>query len=192
MSCTYYKWNGGIFGDYWCTKNDCRVDSDTYYKYCRDYNYDECPIYKKSESSGCFITTVACQILGLDDKAPLLNNFRNFRDNILQKDKKYEETLKEYDVIGPKIACCLMHDNDRQEMAQGLYQNILLPVNELINQQEYDKAVEAYYIMTLSLVNYYGLKHEYNDAKDNNYGYKEFNQQTAGHGLKKVKTIRQQ
>ena len=40
MSCTYYRWNGGsFFGDYWCDKQDARVDSDTYYKYCRNYDY---------------------------------------------------------------------------------------------------------------------------------------------------------
>lgn len=66
-------------------KKDCRVDDGTYRKYCRDYNYDECPIYKHQESSSCFITTVACQILGKEDNDPVLNDFRKFRGNILQK-----------------------------------------------------------------------------------------------------------
>lgn len=190
MACTFYEYKGGLLsGDYWCNKNNCRVDSDTYYKYCRGYNYDECPIFKKQESSGCFITTVACNLLELDDKNPVLNKLRNFRDNVLQEDSKYEETLKEYDVIGPQLAICLAADKDNKLIAQGLYDNILLPITELIDQKENDKAVELYYLMTLSLVNYYGLKHEYNSIKENNYGYEqeEFEPKTAGHGKKRVR-----
>lgn len=187
MSCTYYEYKGGLFsGDYWCRKKDCRVDDDTYYKYCRNYSYDECPIYKQQTSSGCFITTITCQILGYDDRNMVMNNLRNFRDNILQKDKKYHDILKEYDVIGPMIADALIQDKDKNQMALGIYQNAILPINELINQKDYEKAVEKYYIMTLMLVNYYGLKSEYNSIKDNNYGYQqnEFVPYLAGHGRK--------
>lgn len=36
MSCTFYSFKGGLFGgDYWCDKKDCRVDNDTYRRYCR-------------------------------------------------------------------------------------------------------------------------------------------------------------
>ena len=190
MSCTYYEFKGGFFGgDYWCRKKDCRVDDGTYRRYCRDYNYDECSIYKHQESSGCFITTVACQILGKEGNDPVLNDLRKFRGNILQKNPKYYDILKEYDVIGPKIADSLFHDKDKEEMAKGLYQNAILPVHSLIQQEDYDKAVETYYVMTLMLVNYYGLKHEYNEIKDQDYGYltSEFDPKISGHGMKKIK-----
>lgn len=190
MSCTYYEFKGGfIGGDYWCRKKDCRVDDGTYYRYCRGYNYDECPIYQHQESSGCFITTVACQILGEEDNSSVLNDFRKFRENILQKNTKYYDILKEYDVIGPKIANALFHDKDREEMAKGLYQNAILPVHRFILEENYDKAVETYYVMTLMLVNYYGFKREYNEIKDQDYGYSslEFNPKISGHGMKKVK-----
>ena len=193
MSCTYYEFKrSGLFsGDYWCQKKDCRVDSDTYYKYCRNYNYDACPIYKQSQSSSpCFITTITCQILGKNDNDPLLNRFRSFRDNILQKNKQYEDALKEYDVIGPQIANCLINDQDREAMALGLFQHALLPIDTLIQQQEYDTAVEKYSLMTLMLINYYGLKHDYNQTKDKNYGYgqDEFEPTLAGHGYKRVRS----
>jgi len=191
MSCTFYDYKSGLFsGDYWCKKKDCRVDEDTYYKYCRGYNYDACPIFKERESSSpCFITTVTCQILGKNDNDPLLNRFRSFRDNVLQKDKKYGDTLKEYDVIGPQIADCLINDKDRAKLAKGIFETVLLPVDILIQQQKYEEAVEKYYIMTLSLVNYYGLKHEYNQIKEKDYGYQqgEFVPNLAGHGYKRVR-----
>ena len=74
-------------------------------------------------------------------------------------------------------------------MALGLYQNVLVPVANLISEKEYDKAVEKYYVMTLMLVNYYGLKHDYNDIKDDDYGYQSFDPSVSGHGRKLERKI---
>ena len=188
MSCEYYEFQSNLFsGDYWCKKKNCRVSDDNYYRYCRDYNYSECSIYKAKESSVCFITTIACQILGINDDNPLLNNLRNFRNNILQKNLTYYNILKEYDTIGPLIADCIINDKDKETLAQNIYQKALIPINNLILNNEYDTAIEKYYILTLLLINYYGLKHEYNHTKDNNYNYENFNPSLAGHG--RVKRI---
>lgn len=183
MSCTYYRWNGGIFGDYWCDKKDCRVDSDTYYKNCRDFNYDECPIYRHSESSGpCFITTVLCEILGLPDNHETLNTLRAFRDNILQKDKQYEEILKIYDIIGPMLAYRLKIDKNKEQLASELYNLSLLPIIEEIKNKNYAKAIKHYIYMTLSLISSYNLRTTYNSLKDIGFECSNFNQKTAGHG----------
>lgn len=190
MACTYYEFKSSLFGgDFWCQKKDCQVDNDTYYKYCRGYSYGDCPIYKHTECSGCFITTIVCQILGHDDNDKVLNNLRNFRDNILQNNEEYHDLLKDYDNIGPKLADCIQNDKDKFEMATGLYNNIILPISNLIEKKDYDNACNKYNIMTLALINYYGLKHEYNNAKDNDYGYQKFDAKQAGHGKRKVKLV---
>lgn len=188
MSCTYYRWEGGsFFGDYWCDKKDCRVDSDTYSKYCRDYNYDECPIYKRSESSGgCFITTVLCQILGLPDNHEVLNTLRAFRDNILQKDKQYEEILKIYDAIGPMVADAIMQDKNKEQLAFDLYKSSLLPIVEEIKANNYERATKHYLYMTLALVSEYGLRQTYNCLKEVDFGFTNFEQTKAGHGYRRV------
>lgn len=190
MSCDFYEYQSGFLcGDYYCKIKKDTINSDTYYKYCRGYNYQECPIYihERNSSSGCFITTVVCNILGKNDDDKVLNNLRSFRDNILVPNKKYHDILKEYDVIGSRVSEFIVNDKDREKMAVGIYENAILPINERINQKDYDTAVEMYYIMTLSLVNYYGLKHDYNRIKDRNYNNFEFNEKTAGHGLRKVR-----
>lgn len=189
MSCTYYEFksNGFFGGDYWCRKKDCRVDDNTYYKYCCDYNYDECKIYQQSESSGCFLTTIACQILGKDDKNPVLNNLRTFRDEVLQQDKQYYEVLRDYDIIGPMIVDAISHDNDKEVIAEEIYSNVILPVNEAINKKNYERAIKHYQYMTMYLIVYYGLNNEYNLIKNVKYDYQDFNPTIAGHGLKKVK-----
>ena len=190
MACSYYCWKGGLFGgDYWCKKTDTRVDDNTYQKYCKNYNYDECPVYKHNESSGCFITTVTCEILGRQDDSVVMNDLRKFRDEVLHSDEKYNDILKEYDVIGPILADCIKIDPQREIMADGLYNNALVPIHELVNNKEYDKAVEKYYLMTLMLIKYYGLKHIYNSVKDDDYGYKSFDPSVSGHGRKLERKI---
>jgi len=184
MACTYYQFKDG---DYYCFKKNDTVKENDYYRYCRNYSYDECPIYKYTESSGCFITTVACQILGKQDNDPILNNFRNFRDNVLQKDEKYYDTLKEYDTIGPVLADCIINDKDKEKLALGIYET-LINKNELIDKKEYDLAVVVYTAMTLSLECYYGLEKVCDQIRNNDY--EEIEPSLSGHGIRRVKTIK--
>ena len=186
MSCTYYRWNGGSFsGDYWCDKKDARVDSDTYRRYCRDYNYDECPIYKHQESSGCFITTVTCELLGYPDSHPVLNTLRGFRNNILQEDEKYEEILKFYDIIGPMIANYLRKEQSK-ELATIIYEHYIEPISKLIEVGDYDSAIMKYQTLTLWLVAYCSLYREYISLKDIDYSKFIRNKNNRGHGRKKM------
>ena len=187
MSCPYYKFENRFFGgDYTCIKdpNETKVmPSDHYYRYCRDYSYDECPIYKHSVSSGpCFITTVLCDILGLDDNDVILNTLRGFRDNVLQKDEKCAEILKVYDVIGPLVVDAIMRDENKKKVALDLYKSSLLPIVEEINNNNYNRAIKHYMYMTLFLVSDYNLRNTYNSLKDNDFGISDFNQAIAGHG----------
>ncbi len=192
MSCPYYSFKDGLIGgDYWCDVKNKSVPSSQYSLYCRGYNYSNCVIYKSKNgsSSGCFITTVVRDILGKKDDDKLLNNLRGFRDNILQKDKKYAEILQDYDNIGPRIADCLWCDKDAKQMAKGIYNTALVPINQMIINKEYDKACEKYYLLTLSLINYYGLKHDYNHDKDSGLYEKDFDIKKSGHGRKLVKNV---
>lgn len=193
-SCEYYCYDSGFFG----MGNTCSVtgekksiSEDYYRRYCyADYNKRDCPLHKKYGpymGSGCFITTVACEILSHPDNDKILNDLRYFRDTVLQQNKQYYDILKEYDVIGPVLAEKIWNDKNRKEIASGLYQNVLLPVHNLISDKNYEKAVEYYYIMTLMLVNYYGLKHNYNEIKEKDYNYKDFEPTKAGHGRRKIK-----
>lgn len=198
MSCTFYRWNGGVFGDYWCDKKNERVSSDIYSRYCRDYSYGDCPIYKQSNSSGgCFITTITCNILGNEDNCKVLNNIRFLREEVLKKDQKYLEILMDYDYVGPLIACSIEHDSGKKEMATMLYDKVLSKVSTLIEKKEYQSAIEIYQKMVLSLIDYYGLKEFYEHYKNNCYDVDIFNIEKSGHGrvLKrgyKLKTIEAQ
>lgn len=190
MSCTYYRYNRGLFsGDYWCDKKNCRVDSDTYYRYCRDYSYDECPIYKHQESSGCFITTIICNLLGKKDDYKILQSLREFRDNILQKNEKYYDILKEYDVIGPIIADCIINEKDNEQIVKDTYHKSIIPIYYLIYHQKYEEAINRYQLMIQLLIDYYGLNEQYQEIKNNNYNYPDFIPEKSGHGKRRAKSI---
>ena len=191
MSCTFYKWESGfISGNYYCIKQEKTVDSNTYYKYCRDYSYSDCPIYKHQESSGgCFITTVVCDILGKKDNDKTLEILRNFSNNILKEDTHYYDFLKLYDNMGPKIADAILHDSDNLKLSTFLFNEVIKPISRQIEDKNYSRAINNYELMMLSLINYYGFKHEYNNALASDYNYQEneFKPNLSGHGRRKLK-----
>jgi len=187
MSCPYYTFQSGLFGgDYWCKASDVRVDSGFYKIYCNGYRYNECPKYKEKakSSGGCYLTTIVCQILNKEDNDKNLNTLRFFRDEVMQKEENYHNMLLDYDNIGPVLATYLATDEHNQELAKFLYDEIITPVAEDINNKKYEEAVTKYEIMTLSLINYYGLKNWYNDSRKENYGEEEFYPEVAGHGVR--------
>lgn len=190
MSCPYYKFesSGWFGGDYTCIKdpnNKKKIDEDHYRRYCRDWSYRDCSIYKyESSSGGCFITTVLCNVLGLPDNHETLNTLRSFRDNVLKKDKSYKEILMIYDGIGPYVAEALFNDENRKEKALELYENSIKPIIEEVKNKKYDRAIKHYLYMTLYLISEYNLRNTYNALRDVDFGFTNFNQTTAGHGRK--------
>ena len=61
MSCIFFENKPSTFG--WnphCLKKREKIPSDVYDRYCKGYNYSNCPIYKSGDSSGgCYLTS-AC------------------------------------------------------------------------------------------------------------------------------------
>lgn len=195
--CSHCVDRGGWFSScYKCNISGQEVDIPSSYleNYCKyDYMASKCPFYQQygQSSGGCFITTVTCDILDKKDDNEVMNGLRKFRDEVLQKDEKYEEILKSYDVVGPIIASKLLEDENREQIAETVYDHLLTPIAKLVETGLHDQAVEAYYQMTLLFINYYNIKHEYNETADNDFGFKtgEFDQSKAGHGkvAKKMK-----
>ncbi|MBQ1495826.1 MAG: hypothetical protein IIZ40_00520 [Bacilli bacterium] len=192
--CSHIVERTGFFSsNYYC--NASGEEKPLSYKYidyyCKNNAY-HCPTYEEyyGSSGGCFITTVTCGILKKDEDDIVMNNLRKFRDQILQKNDKYSNILKLYDSIGPIVSCNIMHDDNREEIANKIYSK-LEGFTSLIENEKYDEATRSYVIMTLKLVKEYGLDNMYRNIRDNNFGYKdnEFDITKAGHGKKVVKTL---
>lgn len=111
----------------------------------------------KQNSSGCYITTIICDILNLPDDTKILKNLRNFRKNILTQNEKYKDILVTYDITGPIIAYQIQKDPKQKFLAQILYANCLLPICNYIENKEYIKAIHSYTKMTKALMTKYGI-----------------------------------
>ncbi len=137
MSCTYYYWSGG----YACRKTGKNVDEDIYYKYCRNYDYDDCPIYKGNQTSGCFLTTACVRTKGLPDDCYELNTLRYFRDNYMKSTVMGNRDINEYYFIAPQIVVEIEKREDSKRIFSKMYEELVVHCLELINE---DKNEEAY------------------------------------------------
>lgn len=190
--CKHYESNSGWFSTDYCNISGQRETiPSSYYSSCKNGGYG-CPWYEKEygTSSGCFITTVTCDILGKDDHDYVMDGLRKFRDEVLQKDEDYSSVLKLYDRVGPVISYKLFHDKDRVSKASKIYSRLENFV-EIINNGNYKGAAKKYIIMTLKLVSEYGIQDYYRDLRNRNFGYigQEFDISKAGHGKKSTKTL---
>lgn len=152
------------------TGNPCYVKGFcTWYKVYY-YPDDKCDThYRKrgSASSGCYITTMCHSILGMSDKSDTMQTVRSLRDNVMQKDKKYERALYEYDSIGPQIAERLKTED--KKVVKGIYNIHLLPIVKLIKKQKNEEAINRYRIMTYMLADMYGIEIKSTIPEDYDY-----------------------
>lgn len=160
IKCGYCNRRG--FDDYYCTKVENNVPYSTYDRYCTSYSYRECPNYKyEKPSSGCYLTTATCDILGLEDKNIYLQIFRKFRKDYLHHRPECLPILEEYDFVGPVIAQRLMNDENKEQIAQDLLKDYIHPIaTNLITKFDgnYDFAIKSYAQMTRELIKRYNLE----------------------------------
>ena len=156
MSCRYYYFQSG---EYHCGKCDKDVNSDWYYKYCRNYDYDDCPVYKgniseppgSGDSSGCFITSACVRAKGLCDDCYELQLLREYRDNWLCRTEKGTFEIARYYEIAPKIVKVIDKSPRSKEIYEAIYDEMIKICVEFIEQKKYEKAFEHYRQMTLQL-----------------------------------------
>lgn len=118
------------------------------------FKYDES---RKPISGGCYLTTIICNILGMNDHSMYLDYLRRFRDDYMLNNPETYPMLIEYDVVGPKIAEALNSDPCKFTIANDLFQKHILPIIEDINYKNFDVAIKKYENMTNKLKNFYQI-----------------------------------
>ena len=133
-ACTYLGENCDYSGKYWCERKGQSVYA------CDPKCYNFCEAYRRSTSArenmynnsrshtsggGCYITTAMCDLLGYTDNCYQLEILREFRNNILKKDRKYWALLITYDIIGPTIATNLKNEACKLSVATLLFENYM-------------------------------------------------------------------
>lgn len=154
MSCPFYKLesSGWFSSDYYCIKQEKAVDSDTYYKYCRNYDYKNCPIYKhQSSSGGCFLTSACTAALGLPDDCHELTVLRNYRDSWLKQQPDGVTLIAHYYEVAPKIVEAIDKLDDRTDIWDAVYHELVMPCVKMIENGQYQEALELYRGMTIKI-----------------------------------------
>lgn len=150
MSCQFFHWDH----NYACLKSGKDVDEDWYYKYCRNYDYTDCPIYKYGEASSessCFLTSACVEAMGLPDDCKELSTLRAFRDTYLKNTPDGETYIAEYYRLAPRIVQCIRADANAMERFKEIYVELVLPCVALIEAGAFAEAFEKYrqYVLLL-------------------------------------------
>ncbi len=152
MSCSYYTFRQG---DYYCTKKGDYVNEDVYYKYCRNYDYADCPIYKGERSGGCFLTSACVSAKGLPDDCYELQILRAYRDNWLSKEEGGLAAISHYYIVAPQIVSAIDKAPNSKAIYEMIYNKMVMPCVAFIEQKKYQDAFELYRGMTLQLAEQY-------------------------------------
>ena len=137
------KWN-----KFYCLYNHYYVEANS--PSCRHFN-------KKKMPSTCYLTTIACDILGYKDDAYPLQTLRDFRDNYMKMNSEYDQVLEDYDIVGPMICDKLEEDENNVEVARSMMNNYIAPAVMLIDDKHYDYAIRLYECMTIDLMHHYNI-----------------------------------
>lgn len=136
----------------WCSARRTYINPNE--NACSTYfRYDE----SRKPVSGCYLTTIICNLLGKGENALELQMMRAFRDGYMLNEPKLYPMLIEYDVVGPKIVNALIHDPLQMTIAKKLYENYITPITEDILLANYDIAIQKYTNMTQKLRNMYNI-----------------------------------
>ena len=149
MSCPYYWWNNHFA----CRKSGKDVSEDIYYKYCRNYDYCDCPIFKQQNPSDsrCYLSTACIRAKHLTDDCDELNTLREFRDTYLLNFEEGKKDVSHYYNIAPKIVFAIDSNENAKMLYCDIYDNLIVPCVELINNREYNEAHILYKNYTLAL-----------------------------------------
>ena len=164
--CTYLNLHKRESGKYYCEKEYeyVRANELSCFRFDKASKRSEGEIRRAEEfsenyNSGCYITTMLCNILQKEDNNIYLNTLRRFRDEILQKSTDGSKILVEYDVVGPMIASNLAQDHARISIATTLFNNFIVPSVVCINNGWYEDAITLYKGMTERLMNFYHIEY---------------------------------
>ncbi len=186
-SCTYLDldYGGDCYGKYYCNKKwDRHLATDTACSsYTKAYSRSNSSInnaidYSNSkQNSGCYITTLLCDILKLSDSNYYINILRKFRNDYLRYNQEYNHLLVEYDIVGPIICRNLIVDSQNKLIAAKLFYNYISPTVSLIEDKMFVDAIVRYKMMVTRLKEIYGIS-----TSITNKDINECNIALAGHG----------
>lgn len=165
------------------SKDTVRSNSyiDTQVRWMAKHGYDP----RRDKDTFCYITTICCDILGLEDNHKYLESLRTIRNYLLSIDVG-KKILLDYDVYGVLIAQKIYDDYVvNHEKVIDMINNTLIPLyfeplTSLIQNAQIPKAVNLYVKMTFMLMKKYKIKYLPINEKN-------IDVNNLGHGYNRIK-----
>ena len=149
MSCPYYWWNNHFA----CRKSGKDVSEDVYYKYCRNYDYGDCPVYKQQNPSDsrCYLTTACIRAKNLPDNCKELMTLRSFRDIYLKSFEDGRYDVQYYYQIAPSIVSAIDNRPNADQIYLDIYDKLITPCVKMIAEGNFAEAHRLYKDTALAL-----------------------------------------
>lgn len=134
--------------DYVRHKDHCRCTKRGQYynlteKNCQYYEFDRNKDYYDLNHRWHIVSAVL-GILQTTAQTAGVEKLHRFRVDVLEKDGRYENALRVYDVLGPFLACQLAHDPDAVRCCHFLLERWFLPMEALAANGEYEAVFLRY------------------------------------------------
>lgn len=101
--------------------------------------------------SGCYLTTACVVSRGLPDDCEELQTLRAFRDSNLAMLPNGQEEIEQYYQMAPGIVATIDKQNDREEIRNQVYMDLVEPCVHMIHSQENESAHQLYKEYSLAL-----------------------------------------
>ncbi|MHC8948785.1 hypothetical protein [Sphingobacterium hungaricum] len=98
----------------------------------------------ETDNMDCFLTSACVFHKGLDDKCYELETLRALRETHMKPIPQYNSMLAEYKVIAPAMLENIYRAENKSDILECIYEQLVLPSIHLIEQNKLDEAV-AYY-----------------------------------------------
>ncbi len=127
---------------------------------CSYYEYDPYKDYYDLNRRWHVVSAIFKKLGLYDSEFDCVKVLNNFRIDVLEDDKKYEEELREYDFIGPVLASFITNDPDSIKLCKEICSTCLLEILDLIKEGKNDEAFKKYRELIGMLKEYYKDKIE--------------------------------
>lgn len=97
-----------------------------------------------NDDEECFITTACVTERGMADNCDELSTLRSLRENYMRQSQQGKSLLAEYQTLGPAVVAAISHCENRKEIYDYLFQNMITPAVAMIKNGEYQDAVDWY------------------------------------------------
>ena len=108
-----------------------------------------------STGGGCFLTTACVEQMQLADDCEALQSLRFLRDEHMKQHPSGQELVQQYQVAGPAVVNAINNCDNKAEIYEYMFAEMIQPSVQLVKAGRYQEAVEYYKTFVTALMKKY-------------------------------------